>query len=200
MYKILSKPCGLYATNCYIVKTKNGEIIIDPGDGAIDFIRQNCKNVLAVLNTHGHYDHIWDNKAVVKEFNAPLYAPKDDIFMLKDDGHGYESSDDIAIAVTDNEELVFDGYKFIFHHFPGHTPGCSIIEFDKLYFSGDFLFERSVGRWDFEFSNADDMIKSLEKAKNLKDDFALLPGHGNSTKVSVEKPHFDSWIRYIKQC
>lgn len=200
MYDILVKPCGEYATNCYIVKHELGDIVIDPGKGALEFIKAKSKKVVAILNTHGHYDHIWDNKLVANEFQAPIYTPKDDIFMLEDDGSGYLSSNDIAIAVSDKEELVFNGLKFTFHHFAGHTPGCSMIEFDNLYFSGDFLFERSIGRWDFEFSNADDMVKSLEKAKSLKDDFYLLPGHGNQTKVSLEKPHFDSWIRYIKQC
>ncbi|WP_267523419.1 MBL fold metallo-hydrolase [Campylobacter sp. MG1] len=199
MNEILKMPCGVYATNCYIIKGKNADIVIDPGFNSINFIKNNCSKVVAVLNTHGHHDHVWDNKIVSQEFNAPLYCHRDDIFMLADPNScGFIHSDDIAIGVGDGESLVFDDLKFTFHHFAGHTPGCSIIEFDNFYFSGDFLFERSIGRWDFLFSSAEDMIKSLEKAKNLKDDFILLPGHGNQTKVSLEKPNFDLWIRYVK--
>lgn len=197
MPNILCQPCGAYATNCYIVKGKNGDVVIDPGDGALDFIKQNCTKVLAILNTHGHHDHVWDNYLVATEFNAPLYTPKDDIFFLADPTHDFIKSKDLAKPVNDKDELIFDDLKFIFHHFAGHTPGCSIIEFDNLYFSGDFLFARSIGRWDFPYSNASLMVKSLEKAKSLNDDFTILPGHGEASKISLEKPHFDSWIRYI---
>lgn len=199
MNKILVKPCGVYATNCYIVKGDNADVVIDPGNGALEFIKKNCNNVIAILNTHAHHDHVWDNKAVAMEFDAKIYCPKNDIFMLADPHNcGFSHSDDIAIGVSDGEKLCFDELEFVFHHFPGHTPGCSMIEFDNLYFSGDFLFARSIGRWDFPYSNANDMISSLKKAKNISDGFMLLPGHGDKTSVDNEKPNFDSWIRYIK--
>ncbi|MEY4504124.1 MAG: hypothetical protein RL154_417, partial [Pseudomonadota bacterium] len=82
---IISKPMGAYQTNCYIVKTKSGDIIIDPGIGAIDFVLQNAIKPLAILNTHGHFDHVWSNAEVKEALKIPIYCPKDDEFMLRAD-------------------------------------------------------------------------------------------------------------------
>ena len=59
--EILSKPCGDFMTNCYILKGKSGEIVIDPGQGSFAWITQNTDRILAVLNTHGHFDHTFDD-------------------------------------------------------------------------------------------------------------------------------------------
>ena len=69
-------------------------------------------------------------------------------------------------------DVTFDleGVEVKFHHFPGHCPGCSMIEIGDVMFSGDFLFHNSIGRYDFPYSSPSDMKKSLEKMKLLKDD------------------------------
>lgn len=195
---IIKQACGVYETNCYIVKGKKADVVIDPGYKALDFIKQHCTKLVAILNTHGHYDHVWDNLDVKEYFNCEIYCPKDDIFMLDDNfSKGFKKHSKYAKAVNDKETLVFNELEFTFHHFAGHTPGCSIIEFENCYFSGDFLFYKSIGRWDFPYSDAKAMINSLNKAKKLKDNFVLYPGHGISTNTSDEKVHLDSWIRYI---
>jgi len=82
---IKQKACGAYETNCYIVKLKDKELIIDPGVGAYDWIKDTISNPVAILNTHGHFDHVWDNDKISKEYDIPIYCPKDDVFMLKND-------------------------------------------------------------------------------------------------------------------
>lgn len=66
-------------------------------------------------------------------------------------------------------------------------------------FSGDFLFKDSIGRWDFPYSSKEDMIKSLEKCKNLRGDFILYPGHGEPSTLKREQENLDIWIRYVRK-
>ncbi|MBC5857593.1 MBL fold metallo-hydrolase [Campylobacter jejuni] len=197
--QIIKQDCGIYETNCYILFTKKGEFIIDPGVDALLFIKQHVKNPLAILNTHGHYDHIWDNAKVKKEYNIPIYIHKNDAFMLHDNfNQGYDSSD--ADFLVDNEDILnICGVDFRFHFLPGHTPGCTMIEIvgKNIMFSGDFLFYRSIGRWDFPYSDANLMKQSLEKVMTYKEDFKLLPGHGQETTLKEEQVHLPSWFRYF---
>lgn len=197
--QIIKQACGVYETNCYILFTPKGEFIIDPGTDALLFIKKHVKNPLAILNTHGHYDHIWDNAKVKKEYNIPIYIHKNDAFMLHDDfNQGYDSSD--ADFLVDNEDILnICGVDFKFHFLPGHTPGCTMIEIvgKNIMFSGDFLFYRSIGRWDFPYSDANLMKQSLEKVMTYKEDFRLLPGHGQETSLRAEQVHLPSWLRYF---
>lgn len=197
--QIIKQACGVYETNCYILFTPKGEFIIDPGTDALLFIKKHVKKPLAILNTHGHYDHIWDNAKVKKEYNIPIYIHKNDAFMLHDDfNQGYDSSD--ADFLVDNEDILnICGVDFKFHFLPGHTPGCTMIEIvgKNIMFSGDFLFYRSIGRWDFPYSDANLMKQSLEKVMTYKEDFKLLPGHGQETTLKEEQAHLPSWLRYF---
>lgn len=197
--QIIKQACGVYETNCYILFTPKGEFIIDPGTDALLFIKKHVKNPLAILSTHGHYDHIWDNAKVKKEYNIPIYIHKNDAFMLHDDfNQGYDSSD--ADFLVDNEDILnICGVDFKFHFLPGHTPGCTMIEIvgKNIMFSGDFLFYRSIGRWDFPYSDANLMKQSLEKVMTYKEDFKLLPGHGQETTLKEEQVHLPSWLRYF---
>ncbi|MCR2056117.1 MBL fold metallo-hydrolase [Campylobacter helveticus] len=197
--QIYKQACGAYETNCYILSTKRGEFIIDPGVNALEFVKNTAKNPLAILNTHGHFDHIWDNAALKKEFNIPLYIHKNDAFFLNDPFHqGFKKSEaDVLIENEENLELFDTSFKF--HFFPGHTPGCCMIEVvgEGVMFSGDFLFYRSIGRWDFPYSNATLMKQSLEKVLNYKENFKLLPGHGGETMLKEEQEHLPTWLRYF---
>ena len=198
--KIIKQACGAYETNCYIVFAENGEFIIDPGVNALEFVKKNVKNPLAILNTHGHFDHIWDNASIKNEFKIPLYIHKNDAFMLNDPfNQGFEPSR-ADVLVDDDENLDICGTKFKFHFFPGHTPGCCTIELvgQAVMFSGDFLFKQSIGRWDFPYSDANLMQKSLEKVMAYKDDFRLLPGHFDESTLKEEQIHLPAWLRYLK--
>jgi glyoxylase-like metal-dependent hydrolase (beta-lactamase superfamily II) len=193
------KPMGQYATNCYILNVDNKEFIIDPGVDATNWVKKNTKNPVAILNTHGHFDHVWSNKELSQELNIPIYCPKDDAFMLQKDPFGYGVPPSRAnFLVEPDSKVVIEGVEFTFWHFPGHTPGNSVIEYKDIWFSGDFLFDGSIGRWDFRYSSAKDMVSSLQKLKKFKKDKKVLPGHGGSTTLSKELKTIDSWIRYVQ--
>lgn len=198
--QIKVKPMGAYQTNCYILSVDNKDYIIDPGIDATPWVKANVKNPVAILNTHGHFDHIWSNAKLKEELKIPIYCPKDDNFMLKNDPFGYGVEPSIADYKVKPDTIVeIEDIKFKFHHFPGHTPGCSVIEFRDIWFSGDFLFNGSIGRWDFKYSNKDDMIKSLKKVKKFnKQNKKVLPGHDRETTLLKELKHIDYWINIVK--
>jgi len=193
------QPMGDYQTNCYIVTVDNKDLIIDPGVGAARWIKQNVTNPVAILNTHGHFDHVWSNKEVQNEFDLKIYTPKDDNFMLEKDPYGMGMPASCAdILVQPDEELEIQGIKIKFHHFPGHTPGCSVIQIDEHLFSGDFIFKGSIGRFDFPNSDATLMKQSLNKILSWKEiNFHVYPGHGEKTTLRAEIDSLKQWERYI---
>ncbi len=196
--KINYAAMGDYQTNCYIVTIDGKDIIIDPGMGAAQWVLDNITNPIAILNTHGHFDHVWSNKELKEKLNIPIYCPKDDCFMLKDDpfSHGTPSSQ-ADVEVNDSEEFNLDGLKFKFHHFPGHTPGCSAIEIEDCLFTGDFIFAQSIGRVDFPYSNPSDMKASINKVLSWDKDFKIYTGHGGTTTLLKEKDSLKAWLNYI---
>lgn len=195
--QILSKPCGAYETNCYIVVTDSGELIVDPGDGAFDWVQSIVKKPIAILNTHGHFDHIWDNQKTKEAFGIPIYAPKNDVFMLKGDVFGFNMPPSVADVESEEGWYEIGGAHFKYWDFPGHTPGCSAIQIGDALFSGDFIFKGSIGRVDFPYSSPEEMKKSLQKFLDFTQELAIYPGHGDKTTVSREKSNAKRWLEYL---
>lgn len=194
------QPMGPYQTNCYIVSIDGKELIIDPGVGAVSWVLKNVKNPIAILNTHGHFDHVWSNKELKEKLNIPIYIPKDDAFMLENDPFSQGTPSSKADKIVQRDEVVdIEGIKVKFWYFAGHTPGCSVIEIEDSWFSGDFLFEGSIGRWDFPYSDGKEMIKSLKKVANFKGNFKIYPGHGGSTTLAREMKYVPYWIEQVKR-
>ena len=203
--EILSQSFGEYQTNCYICKFPQGEIVIDAGIGATQWVIENCPNPLAFLNTHGHFDHIWSNAELKAHFvNVPLVCPELDVFMLESDCFDTGVSPSIPDILTeckkDSQKLQFNNVEVLFSHFPGHTPGCSIIEIENEIFSGDFIFYRSIGRYDFPYSNAIDMKDSLTRFSQLSctQNKTIYPGHGTTTTLTDEQHNAKLWIKHIE--
>lgn len=196
--KFLRRPMGEYGTNCYIADMPNGQIIIDPGVGAVRWVSENAPKPLAILNTHGHFDHVWSNAQLQQSLKVPLFCPADDAFFLTSDNFGMNvppSKPDVL--VKPDETVDIGGVKATFHHFGGHTPGCSAIEIGGWLFSGDFIFEGSIGRTDFPYSSSEEMIKSLKKLADWKRDLIVLPGHGGATSVKAEQRNVPTWLEYL---
>jgi len=189
------KPMGTYQTNCYIITEGGQDFIIDPGVGATEWVIQNVTNPVAILNTHGHFDHVWSNNELQQKLGIPLYTPKGDVMLLSSSAWMPDlppSTPDIE--VEPNQEFDFDGVKVKFRHFPGHCPGCSTIEIGDAMFSGDFIFEKSIGRTDFPYSSPEDMKESLHRFKEIEYDKTVYPGHGGTTTIKQEQQYADYWI------
>jgi glyoxylase-like metal-dependent hydrolase (beta-lactamase superfamily II) len=196
---IKMQPMGTYQTNCYIVTIDGKDLIIDPGIGATEWVVKNVTNPVAILNTHGHFDHVWSNAELKERLGVPIYAPKGDLFMLESDPLGQGTPPSHAdYAVDGDETLDISGIKVRYRHFPGHTPGCSVIEIGDSWFSGDFLFQQSIGRWDFPASSGEEMVKSLEKAMQINKEYKIYPGHGPATTLKAEQRVIPFWIEQVK--
>ncbi len=196
--QIFKQPMGTYQTNCYIVRVDGKDLIIDPGVGALKWLKSNIKKPVAILNTHGHFDHVWSNQEVKEYFKIPIYCPKGDLFMLERDPFSQGTPPSKADYSVDGDMVIdIDGIKVEYLHMPGHTPGNSVINIGKDMFSGDFVFENSIGRVDFPYSNPDDMKKSIKKFLSLKYDKSIHPGHGNDTSIKVEQSRIGNWLNYI---
>ncbi len=195
---VKKQPMGPYQTNCYIVSVDEKDFIIDPGVDALEWVKNNVKNPIAILNTHGHFDHVWSNQAVKDALKIPIYVPKDDAFMLKKDpfGQGTPPSEP-DVLISGDEILMLEGVKIAYLHMPGHTPGNSVIMIGEGMFSGDFVFENSIGRVDFPYSSPADMKKSIKKFLALPYDKTVYPGHGNNTSIQVEQGRIGNWLNYI---
>ncbi len=196
--KIQVQPMGPYQTNCYIATVEGKDFIIDPGVGATQWVLEHVTNPVAILNTHGHFDHVWSNQELKEKLNIPLYTPKGDVFMLEHSNLMPDLPPSYPdIEIEGDAEFELEGVKIKYRHFPGHCPGCSTIEIEDAMFSGDFIFERSIGRCDFPFSSPEDMKKSLQKFKRINYDKKIYPGHGGTTSIMAEQMNSDYWIRAL---
>jgi hydroxyacylglutathione hydrolase len=190
------KPCGDYQTNCYIIDKK---IIIDPGINATKWVNENVENPKAILLTHGHFDHIWSVAELQKKYNIPVYIHKNDEFMLSNDIFNTNVPKAKAdVLIKKDKTIKIDDIEISFKHFPGHTPGSMTIEIENIMFSGDFIFNGSIGRVDFPYSSPTEMKKSLHKFLEIKNDKIIYPGHGEKTTIKKEQENIKNfWLNAI---
>ena len=198
--QILKKAFGEYATNCYILKGEQGDLVIDPGQGSFDWVMQNTGKIAAVLNTHGHFDHVYDD-AKLQRAGAKIYIHESDAFMLRADPFETMPEPIEADVLVKGQEQSFEiaGFNVKFSLFAGHTPGSCMIEVDGVIFSGDVIFKGSIGRWDFPFSSGMQMRESLHKILQIKGDFTLYPGHGPNTSLAAERQNLKYFLQLFER-
>ena len=184
------KPFGPLGTNCYLVDVPEGTVIVDPGMDAEAWVVKEAKDPLAILNTHGHFDHVWSNHRLQERLSIPLYIRQEDSFMLQNDPLMRQTPQSHAdVEITDDHPVTVGGMAFRFYPVPGHSPGSALIEGEGFLLSGDFIFKGSIGRFDFPFSDATRMRRSLEwfleraADKAWPEDTPVYPGHGGPTTV-----------------
>lgn len=153
---------GVLQENCYVCSIGNNAFIVDPGDEA-DRIIDACKdkNVVEIIVTHHHFDHVGALDEIKKYFK-----------------------------LEENVKSGMFNYEVI--ETSGHTSDSRSIYFknEKVMFTGDFLFYRSIGRTDLDTGSDIDMIKSLEKISKYPDDIVIYPGHGPKSTLGREKNNF----------
>lgn len=198
--QILKKAFGEYATNCYILKGERGDLVIDPGQGSFDWVMQNTGKIAAVLNTHGHFDHVYDD-AKLQRMGAKIYIHESDAFMLRADPFEAmpESIEADVLIKGQEQSLEIAGFNVKFSLFAGHTPGSCMIEAGGVIFSGDVIFKGSIGRWDFPFSSGAQMRESLHKILQIKGDFTLYPGHGPNTSLAAERQNLKYFLQLFER-
>lgn len=186
------------STNSYIVFNENKDaIIIDPGAEAnriINTIEKEGLNVEAILLTHAHGDHIGALDEVREHFKVEVYLHSDELIIYENDAYnfapymgGKSPSKAPDHFFLDGDILEFKTGTFEILHTPGHTPGSSCFIINKLIFTGDTLFQGSIGRTDFPMGDWDIMVKSLKRFFSLDEELVVLSGHGEATTLSIEK-------------
>ena len=168
--KIKRLVVGILKENCYILENNNKLLIIDPGDN-FNLINKyiNKKNVVGVLITHHHNDHIGALNEVLK-----FYDLKENIV----------------------NDIDFD---FEIIRTPGHSSDSISYYFKKenIMFTGDFLFKDAIGRVDLPTGSSEEMIESLYKIMYYPDNVQIYPGHGDKTILGREKKNFKYYISLI---
>mgnify|MGYP000350349985 CR=1 FL=1 len=192
---------GPVQTNCYFLINEDTKevLIVDPADRAqkiIEWINSEGLKPVAILLTHGHFDHIMGIDTLRREWSVPVYASALEQKVLTDAnvnlsvayGAGYVFAD--AKFLEDGASLALAGYQIRMISTPGHTAGgcCYYIEEEEVLFSGDTLFAGSVGRTDFPTGRMSTLVRSVkERLLSLPEDTQVYPGHMEATTIGFEK-------------
>ena len=198
---IVSQP---FEENTYLVWVpgRTDCVVFDPGlepDLILDALREEGLSVAAILNTHGHADHIGGNEAMKTEFpDAPLVIGAGDAIMLTDANANLSAAFGLPIlsppadrTVVEGDVLEAAGLQFEVLEIPGHSPGHVVFVLrgaPTVVFGGDVLFNGSIGRTDFPGGDMDLLLTGIrKKLYNLPDDTVVWPGHGPATSVGHER-------------
>lgn len=199
---------GPIEENSFIVwdeKSLEGAII-DPGFTEISEFNKHINayniSIKYIIDTHGHWDHIKNNKLVKDEYGAKLLIHKDDQELLKNPqlnlSYYYDKEIDIVTAdilLKDEDEIILGNETLKVMHTPGHTRGSIILYNDKLAFTGDTLFFGSIGRCDLPSSDKLIMIDTIAKYKKiLPKEAIILPGHGNMESTFSEQLEINPFL------
>ena len=190
---------GKWKENCYIVSDSNNDaLVIDPGANAAgirDYVKKNNLEILAILNTHAHHDHIGGIFELKESFATSFYLHSEDQKLLKSanlyavlfEGESPIKIPQIDFYIDQIETPIRLGDFIINILFtPGHTKGgvCFLIE--DMIFTGDTLLEGDIGRVDLPGGDRYSLAKSLKMITELSQKLKVLPGHGKATTIARE--------------
>lgn len=188
---------GEIPVNCYIVARNNDCFIIDPGyqkQRIQNYISEKGYTVKGILLTHAHIDHI----EALDCFDVPVYLHEEEydilidnynngfLFFGKDPEYKMDSLD--IILINENTKISLGDEIISVIHTPGHTIGSVCYKIGHDLYTGDTLFEGSVGKWDRPTGDMNVLKESVLKLVNGQPDYMLIhPGHGRSSTIGVEK-------------
>ena len=208
-------PAGSFQTNCYVVASGAGEacVVVDPGQDAVEpleaLLAEHRLTPVAVLLTHGHFDHTFSVSPVCDGHDVPAWIHPEDRAMLADPlkglsreaaaffGGRLEMREPRTVEeLGDGRTLELAGLTLRVVHTPGHTRGSVLFTTDaeaagggsvEVVLAGDTLFAGSIGRTDLPGGDSAQMRESLRWFLDRDDSTLVLPGHGATTTVGRER-------------
>lgn len=183
-----------FSTNTYIVLGKSGTAVIDPGgstDQIIARLKELGRTPDIILLTHGHYDHTYSCARFSELGGVVVYMSRLDNFLIENGGpmvrHGIEIQEFSYNDIADGQTITAKDLSFVVLTTPGHTPGSVCYISQNYLFSGDTLFNGTIGRTDFPGGDINQMQNSLKKIAALSRDLIVLPGHGPASDLMTER-------------
>jgi glyoxylase-like metal-dependent hydrolase (beta-lactamase superfamily II) len=188
---------GPIGTNCYLVRTPGAEeaVVVDPGADAAEIrleLAQRGAECVAILVTHGHWDHLGGVADLAEGTGAPVYMAEGERMLL-------EYVNDYTppgvtfrpytpdVLLSGDETLELAGISFDTVRVPGHSPAHLAYAADEVLFSGDVLFAGSVGRADLPGADWDVLLASIRSlADRFPPETMVYPGHGPATTLGAE--------------
>jgi len=191
---------GILKTNSYVVgaDTSREVIVIDPAGKTrpiIEYINREKLEVSAIVNTHGHWDHISGNSALKAATGAPVCVHEMDgtklggispwALLFRGRPRWSPPADRVLV---EGDDVAAGNYRFEVIHTPGHSPGSICLKYKKFLFTGDTLFAGGVGRTKNGREGWKVISESIQKKLFiLSDDIACYPGHGPRTTIERER-------------
>jgi hydroxyacylglutathione hydrolase len=195
MLQVTTLSLGELNTNCYLAwcPITQEALIIDPADSAETISEEILRlglQPLAILLSHGHFDHILGTLELKLAFNLPVFIHQKDLFLVDTSSNRSQfwlkrQTDPVPTpdaSLREGQKLEVGHYILEVLELPGHTPG-SVGFYDRksnILFTGDTLFADGVGRTDLSYSSPKDLQHSLNKLRVLPPDTEIFPGHGQS--------------------
>ena len=190
-------------TNCYFAVNEDTDevIVIDPGASARQLaakVKEEGLKPAAILLTHGHFDHATGAGELSELLGVKVYAfekEKETLDNPQLNLSGWQGSSLIYHAdcfLKDEQELDLAGFHIRVLFTPGHTAGgcCYYFPYQNVVFSGDTLFQTSVGRTDFPKGSMSDLVNGIRtKLMPLPDETAVYTGHGDMTTIGTERKY-----------
>lgn len=193
-----------FQVNTYVLHDEtNDSIIIDPAcesaheiEQLIQYIKDNNLNPRAIINTHGHIDHIVGINDIKNTFSIPFKIHLEEKLLLENAlysaqlfGFSLETIPIVDEFIEEGAIITFGNSSIKALHIPGHSPGSLVYysEDNKFVIVGDVLFNGSIGRTDLPGGDYDSLISGIKgKLLSLPSDTVVYSGHGPSTTIGQE--------------
>lgn len=205
MMEIKTFVCNMLEENCYVVSDETKEcVIIDCGafygeerDAIVRYIDNNQLKPVHLLATHGHLDHNFGNNTILEHYGLKPEVAEGDRNLMNNYNqqaqkfYGMQLNFELPEAgsvITDNQDITFGNHKLKVIPTPGHSKGSVTFycKEENVAFTGDTLFQQSIGRTDLHGGSMIQIIQSLRILAQLPDETVVKPGHGNDTTIGRE--------------